>query len=466
MKEKDIYYSAIEANIVNKNRIYRKAVSSRQRPGLKRGLAVAAACFVVMASVVACVPEARAMVLNWLKPAVNSRQYIETPAAERTPETNAQKAVETAIESVRNKDIKVTVADAVDEQWQAWAEKLSVSFDEILYDGEDVYITGRLKGNARDLIKRSSEYTVTETGEYTSFAPPDDLVVPYVGYSVSGGDMQYLLMSPLVDEFSSANVDKAYASDSMDISLRLPVGSGLKGNQQLTMFFYFTDMKTVRQTASNNPDHISDDEYLAKSASLVALRIDGLAFDATAGTAAQAAMPVPAPVMLKGDVLVFSGAESISGNRCKVGNDKLSIDGATFEITKMQQKLNGAALTFSVTLPESWTDKQCATAGKAMEPVFIIEGTEQGGFGKTYNSIRYLDTDSAHKISFTVETGLMPEDWSNINSMQAVLKIFELTEYNGVKLPEGGRAEASYDKHGWNEDSHKHILYDCPIIIK
>ena len=466
MKEKDIYYSAIEANIVNKNRIYRKAVSSRQRPGLKRGLAVAAACFVVMASVVACVPEARAMVLNWLKPAVNSRQYIETPAAERTPETNAQKAVETAIESVRNKDIKVTVADAVDEQWQAWAEKLSVSFDEILYDGEDVYITGRLKGNARDLIKRSSEYTVTETGEYTSFAPPDDLVVPYVGYSVSGGDMQYLLMSPLVDEFSSANVDKAYASDSMDISLRLPIGSGLKGNQQLTMFFYFTDMKTVRQTASNNPDHISDDEYLAKSASLVALRIDGLAFDATAGTTAQAAMPIPAPVMLKGDVLVFSGAESISGNRCKVGNDKLSIDGATFEITKMQQKLNGTALTFSVNLPESWTDKQCATAGKAMEPVFIIDGTEQGGFGKTYNSIRYLDTDSAHKISFTVETGLMPEDWSNINSMQAVLKIFELTEYNGVKLPEGSRAEASYDKHGWNEDSHKHILYDCPIIIK
>ena len=308
MKEKDIYYSAIEANIANKNRIYRKAVNSRQRPGLKRGLAVAAACFVVMASVVACVPEARAMVLNWLKPAVNSRQYIETPAAERTPETNAQKAVETAIESVRNKDIKVTVVDAADEQWKAWAERLSVSFDEILYDGEDVYITGRLKGNARDLIKRSSEYTVTETGEYTSFAPPDDLVVPYVGHSVSGGDMQYLLMSPLVDEFSSANVDKAYASDSMDISVRLPVGSGLKGNQQLTMFFYFTDMKTVRQNTSKAPDHISEDEYLAKINCLVALRIDGLTFDATAGTAAQAAMPIPAPVMLKGDVLagIFS----------------------------------------------------------------------------------------------------------------------------------------------------------------
>lgn len=458
MKEKDIYYSAIEANIANKNRIYRKAVNSRQRPGLKRGLAVAAACFVVMASVVACVPEARAMVLNWLKPAVNSRQYIETPAAERTPETNAQKAVETAIESVRNKDIKVTVVDAADEQWKAWAERLSVSFDEILYDGEDVYITGRLKGNARDLIKRSSEYT--------SFAPPDDLVVPYVGHSVSGGDMQYLLMSPLVDEFSSANVDKAYASDSMDISVRLPVGSGLKGNQQLTMFFYFTDMKTVRQNTSKAPDHISEDEYLAKINCLVALRIDGLTFDATAGTAAQAAMPVPAPVMLKGDVLVFSGAESISGNRCKVGNDKLPIDGATFEVTKMQQKLNGTALTFSVTLPESWTDKQCATAGKAMEPVFIIDGTEQGGFGKTYNSIRYLDTDSAHKISFTVETGLMPEDWSNINSMQAVLKIFELTEYNGVKLPTGSRAEAHYERNGWNEGSRRHILYGCPITVK
>ncbi len=83
MKEKDIYYSAIEANIANKNRIYRKAVNSRQRPGLKRGLAVAAACFVVMASVVACVPEARAMVLNWLKPGVNSRQYIDRKRREQ-----------------------------------------------------------------------------------------------------------------------------------------------------------------------------------------------------------------------------------------------------------------------------------------------------------------------------------------------------------------------------------------------
>lgn len=463
MKEREIYYSAIEANIADKNRIYQSAVSSRHKPGIRRGLAVAAACFVVMASVVACVPEARAMVLNWLKPAVNSRQYIETPAAERTPETNAQKAVETAIESVRNKDIKVTVADAADEQWQAWAEKLSVSFDEILYDGEDVYITGNLNGNARDLIKPPSEYTVTETGEYTSFAPPDDLVVPYVGHSVSGGDMQYLLMSPLVDEFSSANVDKAYASDSMDISVRLPVGSGLKGNQQLTMFFYFSDMKTVRQTASNNPDHISDDEYLAKSASLVALRIDGLTFDATAGTAAQAAMPVPAPVMLKGDVLVFSGPESISGDRCMVGNDELSIDGAVFEITKMRQKLNGTAITFAVTLPEDWTDKQCAAAARAMDSVFIIDGADQG---EGYSSIRYLDTDSAHKISFTVEIGLVPDDWSGIGSMQAVLRLSELTEYNGVKLPTGSRAEAHYERNGWNEGSRRHILYGCPITVK
>ena len=383
MKEKDIYYSAIEANIANKNRIYRKAVNSRQRPGLKRGLAVAAACFVVMASVVACVPEARAMVLNWLKPAVNSRQYIETPAAERTPETNG----------------------------------------------------------------------------YTIFAPPDELVKPYVGYSVSGGDMQYLLMSPLVDEIDPANIDRAYASDSMDISVRLPVGSGLKGNQQLTMFFYFTDMKTVRQNTSKAPDHISEDEYLAKINCLVALRIDGLTFDATAGTAAQAVMPVPAPVMLKGDVLVFSGPESISGDRCMVGNDELSIDGAVFEI----KKLNEPAITFAVTLPEDWTDKQCAAAARAMDPVFIIDGADQG---EGYSSIRYLDTDSAHKISFTVEIGLVPEDWSGIGSRQAVLRLSELTEYNGVKLPAGSRAEAHYEKNGWNEDSRRHILYGCPITVK
>ena len=463
MKERDIYYSAIASHIANRNRIYKGAVGPRRRPGIRRGLAVAAVCLVVMASVVACVPEARAMVLSWLKPAVDARRYIETPSAERIPKTNAQKAVDTAIEKVRNRDIKVTVADAADERWQAWAEKLNVSFDEILYDGEDVYITGNLNGNARDLIKPPSEYTVTETDGYTIFAPPDELVKPYVGYSVSGGDMQYLLMSPLVDEIDPANIDRAYASDSMDISVRLPVGGGLQGNQQLTLFFYFTDMKTTRRIAANASEHISDDEYLAKNACLASLRMEGLTFDATAGTAAQAAMPIPAPVMLKGDVLVFSGPESISGDRCMVGNDELSIDGAVFEITKMRQKLNGTAITFAVTLPEDWTDKQCAAAARAMDPVFIIDGADQG---EGYSSIRYLDTDSAHKISFTVEIGLVPEDWSGIGSMQAVLRLSELTEYNGVKLPTGSRAEAHYERNGWNEGSRRHILYGCPITVK
>ena len=75
----------------------------------------------------------------------------------------------------------------------------------------------------------------------------------------------------------------------------------------------------------------------------------------------------------------------------------------------MQQKLNGTAITFAVTLPEDWTDKQCAAAARAMDPVFIIDGAEQG---EGYNSIRYLDTESAHRISFIVEIGLVPEDWS------------------------------------------------------
>ena len=167
--------------------------------------------------------------------------------------------------------------------------------------------------------------------------------------------------------------------------------------------------------------------------------------------------------MLKGDVLVFSGPESISGDRCMVGNDELSIDGAVFEITKMRQKLNGTAITFAVTLPEDWTDKQCAAAARAMDPVFIIDGADQG---EGYSSIRYLDTDSAHKISFTVEIGLVPEDWSGIGSMQAVLRLSELTEYNGVKLPAGSRAEAHYERNGWNEGSRRHILYGCPITVK
>ncbi len=473
MNEKELYAMAIEQNLAPSTRVYKNVVKKGKTHGhtVRKGVLIAAACLCVAVLTVACIPAARAAVLNWLKPATDPSAYLTTPEEER-PTDNP--ALDAAIESPAAETVSVSVVDAKDATWQAWAEGLTLTLDELLYDGETLHITGDLAGQTDSFVMPESAYDITEDVTGTTVNPPDDLVIVSVRYQVNGGAWEYTLRDALEQHYhpDSSDAREALERGTLPLLVTADVGSGLTGVQTLTLELLFADMGTNRA----NPILTDADVPV----SCVSLRVDGLTFDATAGTDMQQSLPLPAAAALSGDVLVFSGAENIADGKAQAGNDLLSLDGGTLALIQMQQMLTGTRMTFHLTLPASWTDAQCAFASDYAEVDLVIDGENQGGFGKAYKSIRYYDArvigdlglsdppdvSDPHHIVFSVETLLMPEDWARMQSLSALLSVFEMSVYNGATLPADSRVTVDYSPDDWSEDGARKSFASCPLVIR
>jgi hypothetical protein len=272
MKEEQLFYKAIEVNLAPPEHIYRRIVKERKTNPIPRRIALAAAaCLAILITSALCIPEARAAVMGWLKPAVDPSVYISTPAEERT----VVPIIDAAIEPIDEQAVTVTVVDAVDEEWKAWAEKLSVELGELLYDGEFLHITGMLKGNTSDFLKATDEYIRTEDENGISYSPPNDMVACNARYSLNGGNMQYNFFDVLPcgpRHRESEFVMERIAAGEVPFSVDLDVGEGLTGTQALTLDLIFTDIATLRR----HPVMPEDTTQILD----VALRISGLTFDA------------------------------------------------------------------------------------------------------------------------------------------------------------------------------------------
>lgn len=247
------------------------------------------------------IPAARAAILQALRPAVDTGEYLSTPGQAREPGT----MVENAVEPLDAAGYTVVVAQAADDAWQAWAEGLTLTLEELLYDGETLHIAGTLAGHTADFIRPESAYLRMEADEGAAYVPPDDMIVADCAFSLGGAPAKRLGLSILDAAYAAAldqaDYDAAVAAGSLSVLFSLPVGTGLTGEQTLSLEIPFFDMRSLRQSGTD-------------AAPLATLRVEGLTFDATAGTAATAELPLPAPVALTGSASVFTGAEQIEGN--------------------------------------------------------------------------------------------------------------------------------------------------------
>ncbi len=472
MKVERLYHMAIDANLAPRERVYQNVVRRHcgtPKRNARRAALIAVACLALAIAAVACIPGARAAVLNWLRPAVDPGDYLNTPAGRR----QGVPALDGAIESAADKPLTITVTDAVNGQWQTWAERLSVEFGEILYDGEMIYVTGTLYGNTGDFVKPEDEYIIQEESEQGILrAPPGDLIFCTTYYSVNEGEFQNTRRSALSSLVLDPHEVGAFVSGgAVPISLTLAAEKGLTGTQQLTLAFGFVDFAAVR-AAGESAD--------ASEMPRVKLRVEGLTFDATVGTEANSALPGTTSAALTGGVLVFSKENQRDGTAL-VGNDRLSLDGGTLSLLHMQQQLGGTAMTLCITLPESWSDAQCRFISDRISVDFVIDGENQGGIGQAYKGIQYHD-DSArpaapgnaslpdmtdfHNLVFTIEAGLLPDDWQRIDSLALLLCVDELTAFNHVSLPADGRVRVALERDGWSEDTQTRRFTECPLIVR
>ena len=329
MKEREYYHDVLQQTLLSgdalRQRLRADALDAeralprqrrgRGRPRIARLAGYAAAALVLCFGTAMSIPTARAAILQVLHPAVDTGEYLSTPAQERVEGT----AIEEAVEPIEAGSYTVVVAQAADDGWRAWAERLTLTLGELLYDGETLHLSGTLAGNTADFIRPESEYLRAEADEGAVLAPLDDMIVGDCSFSAGGAPAKRLGLSILDAEYAVAldrtDYDGAVAAGSLPVLMSLPVGSGLTGEQTLSLEILFFDMRSLRQSGE-------------EAAPLATLRVEGLTFDATAGSAAVEALPLPAPVAMSGSAVVFMGAEQVEGDTALVGNELLPLEGA------------------------------------------------------------------------------------------------------------------------------------------
>ena len=420
----------------------------RRLPAALRPFGYLAAALLLCFGMAMSIPAARAAILQALRPAVDTGEYLSTPGQAREPGT----AIEDAVEPLDAAGYTVVVAQAADDAWQAWAEGLTLTLEELLYDGEALHIAGTLAGHTADFIRPESDYLRMEADEGAAYVPPDDMVVADCAFSLGGAPAKRLGLSILDAAYAvaldQAGYDAAVAAGSLPVLFSLPVGAGLTGEQTLSLEIPFFDMRSLRLSGTD-------------AAPLATLRVEGLTFDATAGTAAAVELPLPAPVALTGSASVFTGAEQIEGNTALVGNELLPLEGATLSLASLRQTLAGLEMEVCLQLPSAWTRVQCERFASHLDVEFVIDG-ETAGHG--YDRIRFLPVEG-NEVRFTLAIGLTAEELDALRSLDLVLVQSEVSAYNGVALPQDGRVSAPYADGGWNATYEARCLTECPLRL-
>ena len=465
MKEEQVFHQAIGAHLAPPERIYQNIVkaSRRRRPGLRRAFLAAAACIALLLLATVCIPEARAMVMSWLRPAVDPAAYIATPSEERA----GVPALEAAIQAPEARDVAVEITEAADETWRAWAEALTVEVQELLYDGSALHISASLRGNLHDFLRPISEYIREETESGVTFSLPDDMVICGAALTLNGIEVRDYTTT-LNNINDPEEIEACLARGSIPFTLTFLPQESLAGPQEAELTLLFADAASVRQL-----EGVPGEAFPTRAA----LRFTGLAFDADASRTQDIPVREGASVALTGEALIFSGEESPENGRAMVGNDRLSLEGGSLSAPRIRQKLTGTEIVFLLTLPEGWTERQCGMFASRISVEFLVNGENQGGFGSAYTGIRYsLDEAEAatlgveggdfHQVLFAVETGLMAEDWERIDRLEVLLCADELISYNRVPLPADGRATADYQEDGWQEETELRRFEGCLLRLK
>lgn len=420
----------------------------RRLPAALRPLGYLAAALLLCFGMAMSIPAARAAILQALRPAVDTGEYLSTPGQAREPGT----AIEDAVEPLDAAGYTVVVAQAADDAWQAWAEGLTLTLEELLYDGEALHIAGTLAGHTADFIRPQSDYLRMEADEGAAYVPPDDMVVADCAFSLGGAPAKRLGLSILDAAYAvaldQAGYDAAVAAGSIPVLFSLPVGAGLTGEQTLSLEIPFFDMHSLRLSGTD-------------AAPLATLRVEGLTFDATAGTAAAVELPLPAPVALTGSASVFTGAEQLAGDTALVGNELLPLEGATLSLASLRQTLAGLEMEVCLQLPPGWTQEQCTQFAGHVDVTFLLDGEDAG---RGYDRIRFLPVEG-NEVRFTLAIGLTAEELDALRSLDLVLVQSEVSAYNGVALPQDGRVSAPYADGGWNAAYEARYLTECPLRL-
>lgn len=454
MNEHELYKDAILSNIANKERIRKNVL--HEKSVHRRWPLAAAACLCAALAATMLVPSARAAVGAWFNTLFTPKQYIETPKDERTPIPALEEAV-TPVEPQAQPTVKVTY---VKEGWEQFAENLEFTFDEIFYDGQQIIVTGEVRGDSQYLLAQYMPTGISALDFQTdvsfmlgggqeagrgSFEPVFPQEVKDILYNLTEEtDGPVEALQPFVAQnryrFSTSGWCEELEGV-QSLSLKMTMGPLVVTGYEDGGTYY--DMDTA-----------------------VTVEVTGLQFDATAAKAGNVLLQTPAeiPIVDANVSLLVIDPLPKGAKKTTMRNVSKSLSGGKFAVESIERRITGVDITFSVTLPESWTAEEVKMFASTLEPILFVNGTNIGGFrDRAYNSIGAKESDNKLKLRMMLgDVRILPGDWESIETLALQLAYRRTDKYNGVELPDGVDAAVPYDGKGWEEDAS---TVELPVII-
>ena len=200
----------IEHRVNQKNRMPQGRIKKAKRWPL-----VLVACLLLTITLVACIPEARAAVSEWITKMFSTQDYMGKESCSRSPEP----ALEAVITQVENDGGRVQITELQDSaKARMLAEGFGVKLDEVAYIGDKVYISGWFTGTSGKFLldQWTGGDTWSENGDWLegdmSLTMPDGTVWSGV-LNPHFTDEMNAVMGEAIDVNEEKPLNKVYAAD-------------------------------------------------------------------------------------------------------------------------------------------------------------------------------------------------------------------------------------------------------------
>ena len=111
---------------------------------------VAAIASVIAVLCLMCIPTVRATIFEWWRSLFSVSEYMTEESPSMIPQV--EQYIQESVEPKTETTVAKAKIEILDDSWGEWAKGLDIQIKKALVDGEELYISGELFGNAKDII--------------------------------------------------------------------------------------------------------------------------------------------------------------------------------------------------------------------------------------------------------------------------------------------------------------------------
>ncbi len=449
----------INASPFTKRRILKQTkakIDGRRKKGFGF-LVPVTACVCGVVVMLAAFPETADAIKEFFQKTFSVSSYMGTPQEERAAIADVEEVIQYPEQSG---DYLVTlgpeIADwesiaaarqkygfpAFAQQDFAWLKEIQPEVKEVLYDGNNVIVTGFLQTD-HALAFYPSYMNAPDATQHVAFS---GATLAYGSASIAGGaDPQFYADTYSEDETGrTADPEAVHA----------------QGGIPFQAYFVLEDGQALPDgtidaslTLDINDGAVDDMGGVGKIAQVQL----NLSFDATSGNATKETAEYAQTQAITGDAVITVHYDDGAGYHT-YGNINMPLDGMEITAEKVETSQTGLAVYITETLPTAWSDEiksgymdGYSAKNGGLKFILVIDGQEQG----------IVRPSGSVDHGWLVEIPILPSELAEIDTLQLVPIIEYMAEFNGEAVPLDDQKTFDLpEDEGW-DDTTEHTRLDA-----